>query len=156
MKRKFKGFTLVECIVAIAILGVASLVMAQIYASVSVNNKMNHLVNTSLSNQMKYVEEAAGAESVELKFNNGGAYPSGSKTTPPHKLGSGTISTYDNYVTVTKLDPSGAPTTDQYSYPVNIYVLKSRDRSNTALSSTGDAGYTEQDYNLRYKYFLGT
>lgn len=152
MKRKFKGFTLVECIVAIAILGVASLVMAQIYAAVSRNNKMNHLVNTSLSNQMKVVEEASGADSVEIKFNNGASY---TIKTPPH---SGLPSS--NYVKVVKLDPTtNAPAVSGagvYSYPVDIYVLQSRDRKDQVLSATGDAGYTEQDYNLRYKYFLGT
>ena len=32
---KIKGFTLAECLIALAILGIGSLVMAQIYADVS-------------------------------------------------------------------------------------------------------------------------
>ena len=32
MKKSFRGFTLIECLIALAILGIASLVMAQIYA----------------------------------------------------------------------------------------------------------------------------
>ncbi|MGN0587459.1 MAG: type II secretion system protein J, partial [Oscillospiraceae bacterium] len=34
-KKSVKGFTLVECLVALAILGIASLIMVQIYANVS-------------------------------------------------------------------------------------------------------------------------
>ena len=151
MKRKFKGFTLVECLVALAILGIASMVMAQIYAGVSRNNKTNHLVNSSLSSQMKVVEEAAKADSVEIKFNNGASYTS---KTPPHN---GLPSS--NYVKVVKLDPeTNLPITagaGVYSYPVDIYVLQSRNRQGNVIGADGDAGYTEKDYNLRYKYFLG-
>ncbi len=145
MKKSFKGFTLIECIVALAILGIASLTMAQIYATVSQRNKMNHLVNTSLTNQMRYVEEYTDSETVPILNTYGGA------PQPPSFAAAG-----GNYVKLEKLDESGNPVTDgTYSYPVNIYVLKSRDRYDNQLSAAGDAGYTEDDYNLRYKYLLG-
>ena len=56
MKRKVKGFTLVECIVAMALIAVASLFMAQIYASLSEIERGNKMLSTSLEEQMKKVE----------------------------------------------------------------------------------------------------
>ena len=147
MKKRFKGFTLVECLVALGVLGIASLTMAQIYASVSIRNKMNHLVNTSLTNQMSYVEKATNTEAVEVKYGNTNTSPA---PTPPHKTSK---SQNDFYLKVVKNVTGTAATADEYSYPVDVYILKSRDRNNSQLTS--DGGYTEADYNLRYKYFLG-
>ena len=64
--KKTRGFTLVECIVALAILGIASLVMAQIYAAVSQQNRLNHQNNASIANQMKYVEEKTDSEAIRV------------------------------------------------------------------------------------------
>ena len=158
MKKRFKGFTLIECLVALGILGIASLTMAQIYAAVSQRNKMNHLVNTSLSNQMAYVEKYTNSEAIEIKYNNGTAVSNAEKTKPPHNRSG--VTSYNNYVKVARTEGTN---TYVYSYPVNIYVLRSRDRDNNAIDKTrtqvnsGDvgstAGYGESDYNLRYKYF---
>lgn len=56
--KKVKGFTLVECLVSLALLGIASLIMAQIYANVSRINRENNYYNQSLANQVKYSEKA--------------------------------------------------------------------------------------------------
>ena len=147
MRRKIKGFTLIECIVALAILGVASLTMAQIYANVAKRNRDNHLVNTSLSNQMAYVEQATGAEAVQI------LYTGASSTQPPHNNSSIT-----QYV---KIENTCNSTTYTYSYPVDIYVLRSRDAAtptNEFGLGSNDPNYSgasEDNYNLRYKYLLG-
>lgn len=144
MKKSFKGFTLVECIVALAILGVASLTMAQIYATVSLRNKNNHMINTSLSNQMAYVETYTDSEAYPIYYNNSNT--ADTSTIPPHMTGSTgganvkIVSSYNNY---------------EYSYAADIYVLKSRDGNDKDSDDTGYIGETEDNYNLRYKYILG-
>ena len=158
MKKRFRGFTLIECLIAMAILAVGSLVMAQAYATISMRNKMNHLVNTSLSNQVAYVEkyEKSNSEVVPIKY--GGTITAGAD--PVHKSDS------SNKTTVLQIVRKDSDTVDnRYSYPVDVYVLKSRDRDNTAISKTkaevaaGDAGdtggYGEDDFNLRYRYIQG-
>lgn len=55
-KKKLKGFTLIECIVALAIIGIASLLMAQIYSSIALINRNNAKLNQTLSDQMKQAE----------------------------------------------------------------------------------------------------
>ncbi|MGN0674792.1 MAG: type II secretion system protein [Oscillospiraceae bacterium] len=151
MKKSFKGFTLIECIVALAILGIASLTMAQIYAGVAKRNRENHVVNTSLSNQMAYVEKYTNTEAVPIYYNNStSADPNASNTDrkPPHESGSGGLK--DNYVKIVKVDTDGKTLIDDetYSFPVDTFVLKSRDGSDTAYSS-------DENYNLRYKYIIG-
>ena len=160
MKKNLKGFTLIECLVALGILGIASLTMAQIYASVASRNRMNHLVNTSLSNQMAYVEKYTNSDRVEIEYGNGAA---AATTKPPHL---GAASTNGNYLEVRKKDSAGN-VIDAYSFPVDVYVLKSRNAKNETLDrDKGDGtgtitdygnthGYVEADYNLRYKYILG-
>ncbi|MBP1561131.1 MAG: type II secretion system protein [Oscillospiraceae bacterium] len=170
MKKRFKGFTLIECIVALAILGIASLTMAQIYASVSLRNKQNHLVNTSLSNQMAYVEKYTGSEAIPIYFRDDGAGTSlpdpeaaNTSTTkkPPHEN-----SSTAPYVQITKVNSDKTLDTAQsYSYAADIYVLYSRDNNDKNSTESdfgsqyGDAfgvsGSVEDNYNLRYKYIVG-
>ena len=146
MKRKFKGFTLVECLVAMAILAIACMTLGAIEAAVAQTNKENHFTNTSLSNQMAYVEKYTKSEARKITT----AY---SGTQPPHKGGG------KSYVAIT--DSSGA---ELYSVPVDIYVLFSRDTHNQPSTKESGGSYSansnysgvfsENDYNLRYKYLL--
>ena len=155
MKKYFKGFTLIECVVAMAILGIASLIIAQIYAAVSTRNKMNNLVNSSLTNQMAFVEKYTNADVVSLYFNNSSAQDT--SATPPHKNTSASgpyVEIYSSYAIEDTAGSSGK-VQNSYSYAADIYVLQSRTRDNQPLGAAGDSGYTEADYNLRYKYILG-
>lgn len=149
MRKIFKGFTLVECIIALAVLAIASLTMAQIYASVSKRNMTNQMLNASLSQQMAWVEQYEKAEAYEI------AYSGTVSTDPPHEAGSG------QYV---KIESTYNSKTYEYSYPVDIYVLFSRDADgdgskvydgNTLKDNDDYDGKSEDNYNLRYKYVLG-
>ncbi len=167
MKKTLKGFTLIECLVALAILGIASLTMAQIYARVAARNNMNHLVNTSLAYQMKYVESYTDSETISVKYN----FTGDTAGVPPHRggstSGSGTmqqasssnksfVKIISSYNSETDAAPAHAKG-NSYSYPVNIYVLQSRDRGDRDSNDSGyeNGVYDEKPDNLRYKYVLG-
>lgn len=191
MKKYFKGFTLIECLIALAILGVASLTMAQIYAGVAKRNRNNQIMNTSLSNQMSYVERYTASQAVPIYYGKttNTPDPEAKKTSttkkPPHKQ---SVSANPNYVQITKVKsvPAGAsdpleydPLNDKYktanresdstySFPVDVYVLLSRDNNDVNSSDSSFSGQYndllenpdstkayEDDMNLRYKYLLG-
>ena len=142
MKRKLKGFTLVECLVALAVLGIASLTMAQIYASVARKNLANHTNNTSIAKQMEFIEkELKDNGAVEIPY--GGGDP-GDQPPPP----SGTNIAGNSYIEVECSDGT------KFSYPVDIYILNSRDANNKGSDESGYNGPDETKTNLKYRYFL--
>ncbi|MBQ8787731.1 MAG: prepilin-type N-terminal cleavage/methylation domain-containing protein [Oscillospiraceae bacterium] len=179
--RKVKGFTLIECIVALAVLGIASLTMAQIYANVSLRNRNNHLVNASLSDQMEYVEKYTDTEAVPIYFGslatNKSTPDADAKSAdrkPPHKTNE---ASNNNYIVIKRCEPDPAgggkvkhAANQTYSFPVDIYVLYSRDQDGDApkictenpttkektwADNPNYDGEAESNYNLRYKYIVG-
>lgn len=158
MKRKLKGFTLIECLVALAILGIASLTMAQIYAGVARTNMTNHQYNTSISNQEQFIEkELKDNGAVEVKYN-GLSDPTATNPAPPHSLDS------NNQPTTSFVEISDG--TNTFSYPVDIYILRSRDRNDKPsyskspvagdpdIATPGYSGPDETKTSLKYRYFL--
>lgn len=163
MKKTFKGFTLVECIVSLAILAIACMTLGGIEAAVAQKNNYNHFVNSSLSNQMAYIEKYENADTVKIANTYTGSKPPNDSSNTDVKA----------YVKVTKLtDENGtAIKNNTYSFPVDIYVMYSRDTHNIG-SNNKDAdgktvsygnvasgfskdGTSEKEGNLRYKYILG-
>ncbi|MDR0986707.1 MAG: type II secretion system GspH family protein [Ruminococcus sp.] len=162
--RRLRAFTLTECLVALAILGIATLTMATVYSAVARMSRDNEFMNISLSEQMKYVEartkydnDATNTTAVVIE----GTPASDEKTTHvvddktyrvfitggPRQdngtLGNSTY-TYSNY---------------EYEYGVNMYILYSRDVKDTSSQAT--TGYVwDEMYNddsngkLRFKYLL--
>ncbi len=173
--KKTRGFTLVECIVALAILGIASLVMAQIYAAVSQQNRLNHQNNASIANQMKYVEEKTDSEAIRVPS---GLTKKNTLTNDEQKFGIKPISKDDStkkHITLTRRETSTLKGERVYTYAVDYYVLQSRDQNdnakfkNGALNadyqdltkdkndySTDDKTESSQRMYLNYKYFTGT
>lgn len=143
-KKNVKGFTLIECLVALAILGIASLVMVEIYANVSRINKNNHNINTSLSYQMKYVEEKTNSEAHQILYS--GAAVADPSNVPP--ASGGGVANNNNYVSF-KSSYSG----NTYSCGADIYILMSRKQSGSTDSAVSAS--EEKDYNLRYRYIVG-
>ncbi|MDE6745491.1 MAG: type II secretion system GspH family protein [Oscillospiraceae bacterium] len=145
MKRKLKGFTLIECLIALAILGIASLTMAQVYAGVAKRNLKNRQSNVSIANQEEFIEkELKDNGALEIQYNG---YSSSSSPTPPHLAGETNQAT-TSYVYVE--DSSG----NSFSYPVDIYILFSRDADNHGSDDTDYNGPSETQLNLNYRYFL--
>ncbi|MBQ8177369.1 MAG: prepilin-type N-terminal cleavage/methylation domain-containing protein [Oscillospiraceae bacterium] len=168
MKRNFKGFTLVECIIALAVLAIASLTMAQIYASVSLRNRNNHLMNTSLSNQMAYVEKYTNSEATPIYFKSttvsgkeksvpdGEAAKASTTKKPPHENYKSATGTKPPYVSVSWVDnSSGTAVTKSYSYAADIFILQNRDSADRDPNDTGYNGDTQSEFDLRYKYVIG-
>lgn len=173
MKNKnFKGFTLLECIIALAILGIASLVMAQIYANVSKINRTNHATNTSLAYQMEYVEKTTNSEAMEVEaqedfdlvdHDGNSATPDIKElkyNKPVHHRVTNTSGVKIQYITIKNTSNKKV-----YSFPVDYYVLQSRDQDNQAAyiydestktwsANTAYDGERADDYYLNYKYLL--
>lgn len=148
MKKSLKGFTLIECLVSLAILGIASLTMAQIYSSVALRNRQNHELNASMSNQTSFIEKQVKNEGVnEFEFDES----SWDGITPP----SGTNQIESSYIQITELDSSGNPVAGAtaYSYPIDVYLLKSRDNFNKDSDDEGYKGASESESDVRYKFF---
>ncbi len=184
MKKTFKGFTLVECLIAMAILAIAGTLMAEIYAAVTTRNNYNHFMNSSLANQMAYIEKYTNAEAVPIYFGglDGSKKPkkdakidgAGATREAPHTyISSGNNKGTNAYAQVQKLDKSGnVVPNDKYSFPVDIFVMYSRDNQNDASGKAKSGSEYEREYNgfynsskikfsaednsnLRYKYILG-
>lgn len=162
MKKTFKGFTLVECLVALAILAIACQILGGIAVHVGRTNTYNHFMNSSLSNQMAFIENYEKTDTVKITSTHSG-------TTPPSGTNSGTSA----YVKITKFKSNGTDldTSSSYSYPVDIYIMYSRDTKNVSSAGKKDDGTAgtygdmaaayskesgnEKEGNLRYKYILG-
>jgi prepilin-type N-terminal cleavage/methylation domain-containing protein len=167
-----RGFTLIECLVALAILGIGSLIMAEIYANVSSINRMNHQNNSSIAYQMQFVEKKTNTEAMQVK--SGQTLPATIPTegaTPPKSTDS------TKSIILTRKDSTTGNVISVYSYAVDYYVLMSRDQNNNAAykynSSTGkwekNTDYqtiyekssddpddaSNYNYVLNYKYFTG-
>ena len=172
--KKMRGFTLVECLVALAILGIASLIMAQIYANVSRISRANHQNNSSIAYQMEYIEKKDSNEAIKVKSGYTlPATPAANGELPP------VDSTTIKNITIKKKDDLGNVLAN-YGFAVDYYVLQSRDKNNDAqytytpgvggapgtwaLNPNYDNIYKEVDssitaeqnnYILNYKYFTG-
>lgn len=126
--KKQKGFTLVECIVALAVLGIAAMVMAQVYSMVCKANEMNHRMNESLSNTVAKAEGKDTTTTTEfIKID---------KTASPANV----------KITFTKKG-----TTTAYNMDTTIYVYYSKD--STAHGNAVYADPSKDPIGLRYKYF---
>jgi prepilin-type N-terminal cleavage/methylation domain-containing protein len=169
-KTKIKGFTLVECIVALTIFAIASLTIAQVYVTVTAIQKENEYMQYSLANQMKYVENDTQSEAVDIKMAtvNPSAPALGNAKTTLGALGGNVVKMY-------KIDPgtsgfdgidaiitnTGDDTIDEdkvYYVGVDMFVYKSRTGSSAAATEDvtyddSTRAYTdESNSNLRYKF----
>jgi prepilin-type N-terminal cleavage/methylation domain-containing protein len=142
MKKKLKAFTLVECIIALAVFAIAALTITQVYASIARMNKQNEYMQYSLAKQMQYIERETNSGKIEVPYN------------AEAEAIKGQMNMGDNNVfkIVGGIDvPGEEPNT--YVYGVNMYVLYSRDILDRD-SNSADFAYEDIDSNLRYKYLL--
>ena len=62
MKRKLKGFTLIECIIAMFVLAVSSLLLVQAYTQLVTVTRQNYTMYNSIGRQMSDAENPPSAE----------------------------------------------------------------------------------------------
>lgn len=138
-KKSLKGFTLIECIVAMAIMGIASLLMVQVYATVAKMNSDNTKMNNSLEVQMQYAEDEITSDGGDVKV-----VKLSSKDTGTTKIDKVKFKITDN--TKSKYRFTYGNTKDENA-DVDMYIL-SADTSTDANSAKYD------DANVRYKFIL--
>ncbi len=78
MKKRIKGFTLIECLVALAVLGVSSLLLVQAYTQLMKMTNLNDAVYTSIADQMADAEKSSTGNAKQIsvpitqkKYNSG-------------------------------------------------------------------------------------
>ncbi len=123
--KKQKGFTLVECIVALAVLGIAAMVMAQVYSMVCKSNEMTHRINESLSQTVGSIEKQESSSGV-IKIDTGTS----------------------RQITFKK---KGASSGYTYTMDTTMYVYKAQDSEAHGKTFYGDPN--NDPIGLRYKYF---
>jgi len=139
--KTLKGFTLVECVVAMAILGIASLVMAQIYGTVARINRENHIINESLSQTVEKAEKKLSSTGIasEIIHIDGDPADGGAAT----------------QITFEKDGAHASGTASEYTIPKEDTVVYVYSPRYTANSTTTIYATTSSDpIGLRYKYFV--
>lgn len=68
MKRKLKGFTLIECIIAMFVLAVSSLLLVQAYTQLVTVTRQNYTMYNSIGRQMADAENPTSAEGKDKAY----------------------------------------------------------------------------------------
>lgn len=147
-----KGFTLIEVLVAMAILGICSLVFVGMYASVCSHLKSNNQINDRMSEQQKYVEtktqkSASNADVFQIKAD-------------PRLTGAGGNSAYAgaddsntiSFEMVCTYNESDSAWKNKKNFYTNcaVYSLKNIENG----EPVEDVNDTD-DIRVDYKYFVG-
>lgn len=84
--KKLKGMTLIEIVVAIAILGLGSTMLVSAFAVVSMTNRETHQFNERMCQQVKFAENASEdsslasvANNIKIKVEGGASFTSGTE-----------------------------------------------------------------------------
>ncbi len=154
--KKLKGFTLVECLISLAVLAVASLVMAQIYASVGSINRQNHYMNTSLAAQMALVEQR-DVDTETIKYNTTGEPVIFKRLSVNYRTDDYKFNEYYNATAAPGVPNADNTTPGKYlpvdhKYDVGVRALKRLDENKNVIpeSFSSSNGSTER---ANYKYF---
>ncbi len=142
--RKVKGFTLIECLVAMALLAVTSMLLAQSYTTIlKIANKTNKL-NYSLNYQ---------TVDAELKNSNRtDVTPTdSSKAKITYKL-VGTCDSSDK-TTVNKTISSNSLT--EYAIDVKVYTVYAYENDSSLSKATVSLSDASDGTDTRYIYFVG-
>lgn len=132
--KKFSGFTLIECIVALAVLGVSSLLLVQSYTQLMRVTKMNNSDFNSISEQMAEAEGVVAESSSTVK-----SLPDQTIKIKRYVKGAGGSETLFN---------TGVCNNYEFNYTMKVYAVKPY-KSNDDRVAEG----TAESQDLRYIYF---
>lgn len=143
MKKRIKGFTLIECLVALAVLGVSSMLLVQAYTQLMKMTNLNHAVYTSIADQMADVEKSSTGNAKELSpaLNTSNQYSNSEGRTLQIER-------------VTKNATTGAYSahpTKNYTYKTNVSVYATNAYVNHNVQSAEER--EKQGTDVRYIYF---
>ena len=141
MKKRIKGFTLIECLVALAILGVSSLLLVQAYTQLMKMTNLNHAVYTSIADQMADVEKSATGNAKQLSpaLNTSNGYSSSEGRKLEIERVTKTATGYSNHPT------------KHYNYVTNVSVYATNAYVNHNVQSPEER--EKQGTDVRYIYF---
>lgn len=123
--RKIRGFTLIECIVALAVLGISSLLLVQSYTQLMRVTNMNNRDFNSISEQMAEAEGVVAESASTVK-----ALPDQTIKIKRDGLNTGVCNNYE------------------FQYTMKVYAVKPY-KSNDDRVTEG----TSESQDLRYIYF---
>ncbi len=130
--KKAKGFTLIECLVALAVLGVSSLLLAQTYTAILKLSTNTSNLNYSLNQQMSDAELKNDAEDI-------------TDTTSKFKM------------TLTAVESNTGSTPTITEIDTSVYMVKAHtvDNSGTDVSVSKGTAYEDDGTgtDVRYIYF---
>lgn len=136
-KKTFRGFTLIECIVAMAILAISSLLLVQAYTQLMKVTNMNNTISMSIADQMADAEANGDAKS---KLISGTAISSNTFN-----------SSEGRKFTIQKLDASGNVVTT-YATNVDVYCVRPYKNHTQYAQSVSESDYAN-GADIRYIYF---
>lgn len=152
--KKIKGFTLLECIIAMAIIGITSMLMVQVYGTVARMTKDNNMMNNSIERQMQYAEKQL--EEVASSSADNGVVKVRRLSSYDH--GTGVVGSVHKIKIRQDTAPSGSGFTvgknSDVQAEIDLYVIGIETEQAAAASEYGNSSGVESydDNNMRYKF----
>lgn len=146
--KKLKGFTLIECLIAMFILGVSSLLLAQGYSQLMKMTSRNNLINTSISQQMAdaetHIDDTAGTKAKMLQ----------DKAELKVKLMSAGVTEDGEIVSGSIPTRSYDPSNSDYKTTVKVYEVKAyKPYKAGATDNQYEHSESKEGTEMRYIYF---
>ncbi len=147
MKKRIKGFTLIECLVALAVLGVSSMLLVQAYTQLMKMTNLNHAVYTSIADQMADVEKSSTGNAKELSptLNTANQYSNSEGRTLQIERVTKSVNASTGEVTY------ATNTSKPYTYKTNVSVYATNAYVNHNVQSAEER--EKQGTDVRYIYF---
>lgn len=153
--KKLRGFTLIECIIAMALIGMTSLLMVQVYGTVAMMNKDNNMMNNSIDRQMQYAEKqltevaTSGSDDGVVKIVHLSSHDSSAagNVGKVKIVMDDDVSKNPNY---SKFDI--AKTSSPHEAEIDLYVIGLDVSSATVNEYNGTGVESYDNNNIRYKF----